>query len=220
MGQAFARRLVLLAGLFLIGGAGACDFLVICSPPPDDSSGICDPNQPTCGGGTADPVPDTRMDGAVDIGDFPPDQIPAGVVLNVPNEGRLHVLETDPLVYATNPPASGPHFEVPAPTGFYCEALTPGNWVHSLEHGYIVVLFDESQATCPGVPETLRLLLLLAPRSEQFGNRKLVITPYDGLQHAVCAVAWNRQVYFDYADLAGILDFYSTYVDMGPEEEE
>jgi len=148
---------------------------------------------------------------------FAANEIPAGVVLNVPNEGRLHVLETDPLVYAFNPPASGPHFETPAETGFYCEALSPGNWLHSLEHGNVVVLFDESASNGVCLESTLRWLLLVAPPSPAFGNVKLVVTPYSGLPHPVAVVAWNRQLFLQDADADAILNFYDTYVDQGPE---
>lgn len=196
-------------------GGGCVD--PACAPPPS-GFGACTPGSSSCGGGPADPVPDTRDDGAVDITSFPAGNPPAGVILNVPNEGRLHVDSDSNPTYATNPPASGPHFEVPADTGFYCEQLATGHWVHSLEHGYIVVLFDPQKAG-PLAEPALRGLLAIAPASPTFGNQKLVITPYSGLAHAFCVVAWNRQLYLDLPDVCAILSFYQTYIDQGPEQE-
>lgn len=205
-------------GLCLIAlWSSGCVDLFSCAPPPS-GFGSCTPGASSCGGGSADPVPDTRDDGAVDITSFPAGNPPAGVILNIPNEGRLHVDSDSNPTYATNPPASGPHFEVPADTGFYCDQLATGHWVHSLEHGYIVVLYDP-QVAGPLTEPTLRLLLAIAPTSATFGNQKLVITPYSGLPHALCVVAWNRQLFLDVPDLGAILSFYQTYIDQGPEQE-
>jgi hypothetical protein len=205
--------------MFILLVVAGCDALFPCAEPPTESHGVCSPGQTTCGGGSADPVPDTRDDGATDITSFAPNAIPAGVLLNVPNEGRLHVPEDEPPTYQYNPPASGPHFESPAETGFYCEQLAEGHWVHSLEHGYIVILFDPAAPFNEVTQLALRCLLQTAPTSPAFGNRKLVVTPYAGLQHPLCLVAWNRQLYLDFYDPFAVIDFYQTYIDQGPEQE-
>lgn len=206
------------AGLLVIGAAG-CDLIVPCAPQPQDVPTACGVDQPICEGGSAEPVADPRDDGAVDITQFSADQIPAGVLLQVPNEGGLHVLTSDPLPYVVNPPASGPHFFATASTGLYCDALSPGYWVHSLEHGYIVVLFDQNETDKRGWRPLFQLLMLATPPSPLFGNRKLVVLPYDGLAHPLCLIAWNRQLYLDQFDLPVILDFYARYLDQGPELE-
>jgi len=198
-------------------GLGGCGILIQCAPPPTSEGGFCAPGQPACDEGSPDPMPDTRQDGAVDITQFAPGQIPTRVVLSVPNEGRLHVAPDITPTYQFNPPASGPHVDASAPTGVYCEPLSPRHWVHSLEHGYIVVLYDPAHRLPLG--DVLAPLLWLAPPSRQFGNVKLVIAPYAGLPHPVCAVAWNRQLYLDCADYARLLLFYVTYIDLGPEQE-
>ena len=41
----------------------------------------------------------------------------------------------------TDPPTSGPHYEVPAVYGSYDEPLSPAQVVHNLEHGAIFVLY-------------------------------------------------------------------------------
>lgn len=202
--------------LAAFAGMAGCD-IVLCKQPPTESHGGCDPNLATCDGGSADPAPDFINDTAVDIGVFSPDDVPARVVLRVPNEGRLHVAEDVVLSYLTNPPASGPHFVEPAETGYYCAALNTGHWVHSLEHGYCVLLFDENNPKAAAAKSLLSLLPVLFPPSPNFGVVKLVVTPYPGLVHPFCMVTWNRQFYLDDIDLTAMTDFYTRYIDKAPE---
>jgi len=211
-----SRLTVSIALLIALSG---CDTLFQCASSPTEQHGVCDPTALTCDGGPSEPVPDTRQDGATDITDFDPAHTPANVLLNVPNEGRLHVFDETPPTYQFNPPASGPHSPIPAETGFYCDQLPTEHWVHSLEHGYIVILFDPAAPLSLPNQASLRLLLQFAPVSPEFGNRKLVVTPYAGLQHPLCLVAWNRQLYLDVYDPFAIDNFYQTYIDQGPEQE-
>lgn len=206
---------VIFLAVWAVGSTG-CD-LVLCKQPPTEVHAVCDPNQPTCGGGSSDPAPDFINDAAVDIGVYAPDDIPARLVLRVPNEGRLHVPDDTVLSYLTTPPASGPHFETPAETGYYCQPLNPGHWVHSLEHGYCVLLYDESYPQAALAKSMLSVLPFLFPPSPTFGNVKLIVTPYKGLVHPFCMVTWNRQYFLDDLDLIAMTDFYSQYIDMSPE---
>ncbi len=196
--------------------AGGCD-LVLCKAPPTESHGACDPNLSTCDGGPADPAPDTIIDVAVDIGVFAPDDVPARVVLRVPNEGRLHVADDVVLSYLARPPASGPHFVEPAETGYYCQPLNAGHWVHSLEHGYCVLLFDENNPTAAAAKSLLSLMPQFFPPSPNFGEVKLVVTPFNNMVHPFCMVTWNRQFYLDEIDLTAMTNFYTNYIDRGPE---
>jgi len=193
-----------------------CD-VVLCRPEPTEQHGVCDPSQSVCGGGGSAPEPDTLQDAAVDIDLYAPQDIPTRVVLRVPNEGRLHVLGDTVLSYLHNPPASGPHFDTPAETGYYCGSLNVGHWVHSLEHGYVVLLFDERFVQASASKGLLSLLPLLFPPSPNFGNVKLVVAPYNGLTHAFCLVSWNRQYYLDDLDLTAMSEYYVNYIDRGPE---
>jgi hypothetical protein len=56
-----------------------------------------------------------------------------------------HIKEGTPHApYSSDPPSSGPHFEIPADTGFYRSPLEPERVVHNLEHGQIVIWYSES----------------------------------------------------------------------------
>jgi Protein of unknown function (DUF3105)/PKD domain len=140
----------------------------------------------------------------------------------VPNEGDTHVEVNSDVNYITNPPASGPHYSqagfAPVNPGIYPNQVRPERWIHNLEHGRIVVLYD-----CPGdCPESLiqnfETLLESVPLSKH-GNKKLMVTRFAGLQVPIMAIAWDVQRDFQAFDLQGLIDFYNLRVDRGPEDE-
>jgi hypothetical protein len=133
----------------------------------------------------------------------------------VPNEGFEHVPIGTATAYRAHPPASGMHYPVPAQTGVYPEGLAPGFWIHSLEHGYIVLLFkapaDEKMLT------EFREVVQGFPKSK-FGNVKLVIAPYADMPHSFAVLAWDWRLWLDSFDQAKVLAFYGTHVDHGRED--
>ncbi|MBI2011215.1 DUF3105 domain-containing protein [Candidatus Daviesbacteria bacterium] len=56
--------------------------------------------------------------------------------------GRGHVAEGSKIDYNSNPPTSGPHYEVWTKPGVYSEPQDDRNLVHSLEHGYIIISYN------------------------------------------------------------------------------
>lgn len=134
----------------------------------------------------------------------------------VPDEGQRHVNAGSPLRFEANPPTSGNHYASPTPRGVYTEARSPGNWVHSLEHGYIVVLYCPSDS--PELVQQLRQFYESAPRSTKYAYQKLVVTPYDNMKHRLAIVAWNHIDEMDRFDSERLLAFYRAYVDKGPED--
>jgi hypothetical protein len=60
----------------------------------------------------------------------------------MPTEGnRSHVATGQVIPYRNRPPSSGDHYDQPAGYGFFQREIPVGNWVHTLEHGGIVVLY-------------------------------------------------------------------------------
>jgi Protein of unknown function (DUF3105) len=135
----------------------------------------------------------------------------------VPDEGRNHVAQGEPIEFRNNPPASGNHYPTWARSGVYAEPQHPGNWVHNLEHGYIVILYN-CPGDCPDLTQQLRQFYDSAPRSQKYGYQKLVITPYADMDHRIAAVAWNRVDEMDELDLERLSSFYRTYLEKGPED--
>ena len=121
----------------------------------------------------------------------------------VPLEQANHVDEGAPLTYRNRPPSSGMHFgTLPQASEYrmYDQPLSPGRWVHMLEHGAVAILYrpDLCDSACVDV---LAQVYDSAPRSSLVGGlRHLVITPYQNMDHAVAAVAWGYLDEMDQAD--------------------
>ena len=132
-------------------------------------------------------------------------------------EGQEHVEPGTPITYRSRPPASGPHYgSGTSGYGVFEREIDPGYWVHTLEHGGIVVLYrpDLCDADCLG---QLRQVYNSAPVSQRFGVVKMAVIPYWDMDHAVAAVAWGRVDELDQVDRDRILAFYRANVDKGPE---
>lgn len=56
--------------------------------------------------------------------------------------GRGHVAIGTKIDYNSNPPTSGPHYEVWTKPGIYNAPPDDRNLVHSLEHGYIIMSYN------------------------------------------------------------------------------
>jgi len=139
------------------------------------------------------------------------------VGMSVPSEGSAsHVPDGSVLSYKHYPPSSGHHYPSPAPAGVSTKAIPEGNWVHSLEHGYIVILYKPTVSGAP-TDAQLRDIMATFPK-EKHGSVKIVITPYDHMDNPITAVAWERQLSLDQFDRAQLLQFYQAYVDHGPED--
>jgi len=144
-------------------------------------------------------------------------QASAGAIgREVSDEGAGHVTEGQPLTYRNSPPASGQHYPSPRPWGVYQEEVPEGYWVHNLEHGGIVLLYNCPEA-CPELQQQVEDAFKTFPVGK-YGQVKLLVTPYAKLQNTVTAVAWNRILELDTYDREQVLQFYKAYVDRGPED--
>jgi hypothetical protein len=163
--------------------------------------------------------PQRSPDGNGDPNDPGGGPIVLGVDLTIPNEGARHVAQGTQVTYATNPPASGPHWPAPAARGFYDSVVQEEAWVHSLEHGYVVLLFDCRGDCDPVLIAQLQQFFADAPPSAAFGHAKLVLTPYSGLPEGalLTVVAWDHQLHLAAFDEPAILAFFNQYQDQGPE---
>lgn len=68
------------------------------------------------------------------------------VEATLPLEGAGHTnAPCDPVTYASNPPSSGTHYGIWTEFKTYDAPVPEGFWVHSLEHGAVVITYN-----CPG----------------------------------------------------------------------
>lgn len=85
--------------------------------------------------------------------------------------------------YASKPPTSGKHFQVPADDGAYEEAPDPKELVHSMEHGRIVISFKRS------LPKSDRADLKALFDEDTY--QMLIVPDTTGMSYQVAATAWN-----------------------------
>lgn len=136
----------------------------------------------------------------------------------VSSQGELHVPQGTTVNYRDEPPASGPHYSAagvaPIAPGFYPDPVRPEVWVHNLEHGHIVVLFD-----CPGNCDP-ELLQNLQSFFNSVVSHDIVITRFPGLPSPIMAVAWQVQRSFDSFNAEELKAFHDRRVGQAPEGEE
>jgi hypothetical protein len=100
-------------------------------------------------------------------------------------KSREHLATLDAKVkYASKPPTSGNHYQVPAEDNAYEESPDPKELVHALEHGRIVIWFKK------GLPADDRAALKAYYDDDSY---QMILTPdTTGMTYAVAATAWNR----------------------------
>jgi hypothetical protein len=134
-----------------------------------------------------------------------------------PDEGTGLVPEGAALTFQHYPPSSGAHYESVAPWGVYAEAVAEGVFVHNLENGGVVFLYD-CDPPCPDLVQKFEALARKAPPDSRFGSRKILVTPYDKskMETPIVALAWNHQLNMPAFDEATMLQWYQRFVNTGP----
>ena len=165
----------------------------------------------------------------------------AGVVA-VADEGAAHMPDCQRLSYVSDPPASGSHWPWRADWGVYLDRVIPRErWVHNLEHGGIVLLFNcpgvaslpasecggpdagpppivdgGAGAPCPEITSALKQLREERPL-DVFNSIRVLVTPDPQLKTKVAAVAWGWVWTGDTVDMALLRCFRDMRYDRGPE---
>ena len=73
----------------------------------------------------------------------------------VKDVGRTHVTDIFGVEYSSNPPSSGPHFPIWAKPGVYDRLISVGYFIHSMEHGDVVIWYDCSKLSSGGLIKTV-----------------------------------------------------------------
>ena len=135
-----------------------------------------------------------------------------------PLQGALHVPEGTTVSYADNPPSSGDHWPCWATWGVAKSVLPPERWVHNLEHGGIVLLYQcQTTDGCPTLSQPLIDIASRAPDAPTGGHR-FVVTADPNLPTNVAAVAWGFVLSADAPNEADIDCFASAHEGQGPED--
>lgn len=133
-----------------------------------------------------------------------------------PLEGQTHVPIGTKVQYAANPPASGNHWPMwKQPWDMYATQVPREEWVHNLEHGGVVLLYN-CATPCPDVVDALTAIRLARP-PDRFNTIRILGTPDPEMPRRVAAVAWGWRWQGDVVDEATLRCFIDKRYDHAPE---
>ena len=143
---------------------------------------------------------------------------PAAAEIAVPTEDPFHVQPNQQGKYKHYPPSSGVHYGQYLNWGIYTDEVPPEFWVHSLEHGGIVILYNCAKADdCTKTQQALKKFYNAAPPDPEFKKIKLLISPNSKITYHVTALAWGYELNLGDVNQDALLKFYEKYVNQGPE---
>lgn len=119
------------------------------------------------------------------------------------NDGRGHVANAS---FGDSTPTSGAHSASAPACGTYPSPLSLDLAVHALEHGTVVLWFDQAS---PNLASELEDVMAE-------WDSHVIVSPSADLEAPVVATAWNRRLEFSEAG-QGVADFVDTYRKRGPE---
>ena len=127
----------------------------------------------------------------------------------LPNYGQDHT--TDPVEYEDHPPASGDHNPCWANWGVQTDTVVPPeNWVHNLEHGGVVFLYN-----CPdGCQEDLDQLSAYV---QTLPVGRALLTSYPDMDWPFAAVSWQHRLLLGCYDEDAFNEFFVQHVGRAPE---
>jgi len=137
----------------------------------------------------------------------------------VPIEGADHVADGSQLTFKSRPPTSGNHYPTWSQNyGVLEQGLSPGYWVHNLEHGAVAILYNCPEG-CPDVVQQLKDLYPTLPkgRNSRNGQPRVLILPYTDMDSKIAAVAWGWKLDLDNVDTDKLTRFVEARIDRGPE---
>jgi hypothetical protein len=140
---------------------------------------------------------------------------------DIPIQGAQHIQVGQPHeAYISDPPTSGPHYEMPAEAGFYDEVIPDEHLVHNLEHGYVIIWYNCSQLAdgqCDQLKQQIRDVMADGGVSAITGTPKLIAVPRPTMETLLALTTWGRLDKFDQFDRERILNFIKVFRDQAPE---
>ncbi len=113
------------------------------------------------------------------------------------------------LVYTDLPPVGGDHDPCWAPWGVYEAEIGDEHWVHNMEHGGVVFLYN-----CPEDCEA-EVEEMTAFVDDHWGTS--LLAPYALMDSTFAVAAWGVRYVSDCFELEAAATFYEAHVDQGPE---
>ena len=129
-----------------------------------------------------------------------------------PLEGESHVSPETKGTYKTDPPTSGNHYGSTAEPKFYSTSVPPELLVHNLEHGHIVIYYNESRLSADDILKIRNL----TDRYRGPWDAVLAV-PRADIQHPLILTAWRRMLKLPRYDDNTVTAFVDKYRGRGPE---
>lgn len=142
--------------------------------------------------------------------------------------GRDHVRDNaEPVRYPYCPPGSGTHWSVagkaPMPRALYqpTDAVVPQQWIHNLEHGFVMVLYScgADGKSCPSDAEMAALKQVYdnAPTTEGATvcgvPNKVLVARFDQISTRFAFIAFDRAMLVDTLDPQQAMTFAEQWTD-------
>jgi len=137
-----------------------------------------------------------------------------------PSEGRAHIESGTDIEYNRTPPLSGTHYAQWSGGGFFEEPVAYGNLVHSLEHGAVIVYYDDGAlGQAAGDDETAEGSLREFVSTHDGRWRHVIVVPHpeSDPQADFVVTAWRHRLYMDSYDDRTMHAFLSEFLGRGPE---
>jgi hypothetical protein len=133
-----------------------------------------------------------------------------------PDMGHQHVNVGDKVTYTYCAPASGNHINLPGTAGpiparVYgpSDSVIPQGWIHNLEHGGLVILYQGTSAgATPDGQAAFKAFEAAFPPAQNCGP---VIARFDQMSTPLQAMVWGRVLLLDTFDQAQIMAFWNQW---------
>ncbi len=129
----------------------------------------------------------------------------------VPVLSREHVPDGTKIQYNSNPPAAGKHYAQPQDAGIYATPPQDGHLVHSLEHGAIILWYNQTYLSKEEITELETIF-------KSIHLEKTILTPRSSLDTPVALSSWGRVLKLKTINEKQIKSFFDTNYDRGPEQ--
>jgi Protein of unknown function (DUF3105) len=124
-------------------------------------------------------------------------------------QGQQHVTGT--VQYDSTPPVSGSHAASPVPLcGTYGDQIPNEQFVHTLEHGTIGILYDPEKVK---VSDVRRIEEIVAGYDSH-----VLSMPYPTMETAIAVTSWGEMMRLDSLDAGAVREYIDTFRQKGPEK--
>ena len=145
----------------------------------------------------------------------------------IPQMPHAHVAPPARVQYNHNPPTSGCHYNLgygkaPIAAGFYATHVDAEYWVHNLEHGYIVIVYNCPSGCADDVRAIRQWMAVQGPDpglqsvAGKQAYAKIIAIPW-AFDHKFAAISWDYYDPMDRLDIDEIDRFYKNHIGESPE---